>query len=84
MGRGRDFRGGGKGRGYHADESDASASPSDRPSSRLFGGETMPDQGATVTAIVNASAALSVVLQGTWPLVILGRAASRAYRTAAD
>jgi CspA family cold shock protein len=52
MGRGRDFRGGGKGRGYHADESDASASPSDRPSSRLFGGETTPDQGATATAIV--------------------------------
>jgi CspA family cold shock protein len=52
MGRGRDFRGGGKGRGYHADESDASAPPSDRPLSRLFRGETMPDQGAAVEAIV--------------------------------
>jgi cold shock protein len=51
MGRGRDFRGGGKGRGHHADESDASAAPSDRPS-RPFGGETMPDQGAPVEAIV--------------------------------
>jgi CspA family cold shock protein len=52
MGRGRDFRGGGKGRGYHADESNASAPPSDRPLSRLFRGETMPDQGAAVEAIV--------------------------------
>jgi hypothetical protein len=34
MGRGRDFRGGGKGRDYHADESDAPAAPSDRPSPR--------------------------------------------------
>ena len=51
MGRGRDFRGGGKGRGYHAEESDAPAAPSDRPS-RPFGGETMPDQGAVVEAIV--------------------------------
>jgi CspA family cold shock protein len=51
MGRGRDFRGGGKGRGHHADESDALAAPSDRPS-RPFGGETMPDQGAPVEAIV--------------------------------
>jgi hypothetical protein len=30
MGRGRDFRGGGKGRGYHAEESDAPAAPSVR------------------------------------------------------
>jgi CspA family cold shock protein len=52
MGRGRDFRGGGKGRGYHADESDAPAAPSDRPSARPFGGERMPDQGAAVEAIV--------------------------------
>src|ERR1700676_328215 len=52
MGRGRDFRGGGRGRGYHADESDAPAAPSDRPSSRLFRGEAMPDQGAAVEAIV--------------------------------
>jgi hypothetical protein len=52
MGRGRDFRGGGKGRGYHAEESDAPAAPSDRHSPRPFGGETMPDQGAAVEAIV--------------------------------
>jgi CspA family cold shock protein len=52
MGRGRDFRGGGKGRGYHAEESDAPAAPSDRHSPRPFGGETMPDQGAVVEAIV--------------------------------
>ena len=52
MGRGRDFRGGGKGRGYHADESDAPAAPSDRLSPRPFGGGTMPDQGAAVEAIV--------------------------------
>jgi cold shock protein len=52
MGRGRDFRGGGKGRGYHADESDAPVAPSDRPSPRPFWGETMPDQGAAVEAIV--------------------------------
>jgi CspA family cold shock protein len=52
MGRGRDFRGGGKGRGYHADESDAPAAPSDRPSPRAFGGETRPDQGAAVEATV--------------------------------
>ena len=52
MGRGRDFRGGGKGRGYRADESDASAPPNDRPSHSPFRGETMPDQGAAVEAIV--------------------------------
>jgi CspA family cold shock protein len=52
MGRGRDFRGGGKGRGYHAEESDAPAAPSDRHPLRPFGGETMPDQGAAVEAIV--------------------------------
>ena len=52
MGRGRDFRGGGKGRGYHAEESDAPAAPSDRHPPRPFGGETMPDQGAAVEAIV--------------------------------
>jgi len=52
MGRGRDFRGGGKGRGYHAEESDAPAAPSDRHSPRAFGGETMPDQGAAVEATV--------------------------------
>ena len=52
MGRGRDFRGGGKGRGYHADESDAPAASSDRPSPRPFRGETIPNQGAAVEAIV--------------------------------
>jgi cold shock protein len=52
MGRGRDFRGGGKGRGYHAEESDAPAAPSDRHSPRPFGDEPMPDQGAAVEAIV--------------------------------
>src|SRR5258708_28880357 len=52
MGRGRDFRGGGKGRGYHAEESDAPAAPSDRQSPRPIGGETMPDQGAAFEAIV--------------------------------
>jgi CspA family cold shock protein len=52
MGRGRDFRGGGKGRGYHAEESDAQAPPSDRHPPRPFGGETMSDQGAAVGAIV--------------------------------
>jgi CspA family cold shock protein len=52
MGRGRDFRGGGKGRGYHAEESDAPAAPSDRHLPRPFGGEMMPDQGAVVEAIV--------------------------------
>jgi cold shock protein len=52
MGRGRDFRGGGKGRGYHADESDAPGAPSDRPSPSPFGAETMPNQGAAVEAIV--------------------------------
>jgi CspA family cold shock protein len=53
MGRGRDFRGGGKGRGFHADESDApAAASSDRPSPRPFRGETRPDQGAAVEAIV--------------------------------
>jgi hypothetical protein len=51
MGKGRDYRGGGKGRGYHADESDAPVAPSDCPL-RPFGGETMPDQGAAVEAIV--------------------------------
>jgi hypothetical protein len=52
MGRGRDFRGGGKGRGYHAEEPDAPAAPSDRHPPRPFGGETMPDQGAAAEAIV--------------------------------
>ena len=52
MGRGRDFRGGGKGRGYHAEESDSPAAPSDHHPPRPFGGETMPDQGAVVEAIV--------------------------------
>jgi CspA family cold shock protein len=52
MGRGRDFRGGGKGRGYHAEESDAPAAPSDRHSSRPFGGETIPNLGAAVEATV--------------------------------
>ena len=52
MGRGRDFRGGGKGRGYHAEESDAPGAPSDRNSPRPFGGEAIPDQGAAVEAIV--------------------------------
>src|SRR5260370_8943223 len=52
MGSGRDFGGGGKGRGYHAEESDARAAPSDHHSPRPFGGETMPDQGAAVEAIV--------------------------------
>jgi CspA family cold shock protein len=52
MGRGRDFRGGGIERGYHADESDAPGAPSDRPSPRPFGAGTMPNQGAAVEAIV--------------------------------
>jgi len=52
MGRGRDFRGGGKGRGHRAEESDAPAAPSVRHSPRPFGSETMPDQGAAVEAIV--------------------------------
>jgi CspA family cold shock protein len=52
MGRGRDFRGGGKGRGYHADESDPPAAPTDHPAPRPFGGETRLDQGAAVEAIV--------------------------------
>src|SRR5260370_12754181 len=52
MGSGRDFRGGGQGLGYHAEESDAPAAPSDRHSPHPFGGETMPDQGAVVEAIV--------------------------------
>src|ERR1700730_7022139 len=52
MGRGRDFRGGGKGRGYHAEEFDAPAAPSDRHSQRPFGGEIMPDQATAVEAIV--------------------------------
>src|SRR5258707_7859460 len=52
MGRGRDFRGGGKGRGHHAEEFDAPASPSDRHSPSPFEGKAMPDQGAAVEAIV--------------------------------
>jgi CspA family cold shock protein len=52
MGRGRDFRGGGKGRGYHAEESDAPAAPGARHSPGPLGGETMPDQSAVVEAIV--------------------------------
>jgi CspA family cold shock protein len=51
-GQGSDFRGGGKGRGYHAEESDAPAAPIDRHSSRPFGGETIPDLGAAVEATV--------------------------------
>jgi CspA family cold shock protein len=52
MGRGRDFRGGGKGRGYHAEESDALAAPSDRHSPRPFVRETVPTQGTAVDATV--------------------------------
>jgi cold shock protein len=52
MGRGRDFRGGGTGRGYHADEFGPPAAPTDHPAPRPFGGETRPDQGAAVDAIV--------------------------------
>jgi CspA family cold shock protein len=52
MGRGRDFRGGGKGRGYQADEADVPATASDRHSPRPFCGETTPDQGGAVEAIV--------------------------------
>lgn len=52
MGRGRDYRGGGKGRGYHAEESDAPAAPSDRHSPRPFVRETSPTQGTAVDATV--------------------------------
>jgi len=52
MGRGRDFRGGGKGRGPYQEEAVAPAPASDRHQSRPLRRETSPTEGAAVDATV--------------------------------
>src|SRR5712691_8953583 len=52
MGRGRDFRGGGKGRRPYQEDADASAAASDRHQSRSLACESLPMGGTAVDAIV--------------------------------
>jgi len=52
MGRGRDFRGGGKGRRPYEEDAVASAAASDRHQSRPLPRESLPTEGTAVDAIV--------------------------------
>jgi CspA family cold shock protein len=52
VGRGRDFRGGGKGRGPYQEEAVAPSSASDRHQSRPLRRESFPTDGAAVDATV--------------------------------